>query len=173
MIYIFTGNGKGKTTSAIGQALRVIGQGKKAAILQFIKSRKWPTGEEKAISFFGSRFYLYKGGRGFVGIMGDKLPRKVHKEAAQKLLKKAEKIILSKKFDLVILDEINVALSLRLISLRNLLSLIKKNPSQIDLILTGRSAPKKLIQMADLATEFKEIKHPFQKGVWGKKGREF
>src|SRR3989344_2861242 len=106
MIFVFTGNGKGKTTSAIGQGIRVIGQGKKVLMIQFIKSEKWPTGEEKIIKELSPRFKIIKGGKGFVGIMGDKLPFKAHKNAAQKSLQLAKKEILSRKFDLIILDEI-------------------------------------------------------------------
>lgn len=173
MIYVFTGNGKGKTTSAIGQGLRVVGQGGKVLMIQFIKGGKWPTGEEKAISFFKNQFSLIKGGKGFVGIMGDKLPREVHKKAAGKTLKIAQKAVLSRKFSLIILDEINVALSLGLIKLQNVLTLLKKTPPETDLILTGRGAPKFLLKTANLVTEFKETKHPFAKGVWGKRGREY
>jgi cob(I)alamin adenosyltransferase len=172
MIYIFTGNGKGKTTSSLGQALRVLGQGGRVAILQFIKSKKWPTGEEKALKLL-PRIKLIKGGKGFVGIMGDKLPFKVHKEAAEKTLDLAKKIIFSKKYKLVILDEINVALSLKLIKLKDVVDIIKIIPEGVDVILTGRNAPKTLIKKADLVTNFEEVKHPFQKGVWGKRGVEY
>jgi len=173
MIYVFTGNGKGKTTSAIGQAIRVIGQGRRVAMFQFIKSKEWETGEEKTISSFGKIFSLEKGGSGFVGIMGDKLPKKVHEKTAKNFLKKIKKAVARKKLDLVILDEINVALFLKLISIKDVLSLIKIIPPSTDIILTGRNAPKKIKQIADLVTEFKAIKHPFDKGVAGTKGREY
>jgi cob(I)alamin adenosyltransferase len=172
MIYVFTGNGKGKTTSSLGQALRVLGQGGKVAILQFIKSKKWPTGEEKTLKLL-PRVKLIKGGKGFVGIMGDKLPFKVHKKAAEKTLDLAKKIIVSKKYNLVVLDEINVALSLKLIKLKDVVDIIKLTPKGVDIILTGRNAPKTLIKKADLVTNFEEVKHPFQKGVWGKRGVEY
>lgn len=173
MVLLFTGNGKGKTTSALGQALRVVGQGGKALIIQFIKSKSWPTGEEKALKVFGKKLRLIKGGRGFVGIMGDKLPFLVHKKAAKDTLKIAKKEILSRKYNLVVLDEINVALSLKLVSLPEVLKLVKSCPQGVDLILTGRGAPKELIKLADLVTNFKEMKHPFQKGVRGKRGVEY
>jgi cob(I)alamin adenosyltransferase len=173
MLFLFTGNGKGKTTAALGQALRAIGQGRKVAIFQFIKSKKWPSGEEFALAVFGKKIKFFKGGKGFVRIMGDKLPFSLHKKAAEETLKKAQKTILSKKYHLVILDEINVALSLKLISIKKVLKLIKMTPEKIDLILTGRGAPKTLIERADLVTEFKEIKHPFTKGIIAQKGREY
>lgn len=173
MIFVFTGDGKGKTTSALGQGLRVVGQGHKVLVIKFIKSKNWSTGEEKAIRIFGPKFRLIKGGKGFVGIMGDKLPFSIHKKAAKKTLKKAKKEILSKRYKLVILDEINVALSLKLLSLKEVLDVIKLKPKEVDLILTGRGALKTLINLADLVTDFKEVKHPFQKGVLGKKGIEY
>jgi cob(I)alamin adenosyltransferase len=116
---------------------------------------------------------LIKGGKGFVGIMGDKLPFKVHKKAAEKTLDLAKKIIVSKKYNLVVLDEINVALSLKLIKLKDVVDIIKLTPKGVDIILTGRNAPKTLIKKADLVTNFEEVKHPFQKGVWGKRGVEY
>lgn len=173
MLFLFTGNGKGKTTSALGQALRVVGQGGKALVIQFIKSKKWPTGEEKALEVFGAKLRLIKGGRGFVGIMGDKLPFLVHKKAAKAALKRAKKEILSKKYNLAVLDEINVALSLKLISLAEVLRIIKSAPKGVDLILTGRGAPKELVKIADIVTHFQEIKHPFKRGIFGKKGVEY
>ena len=180
MILLFTGNGKGKTTSAIGQAIRVIGQGRRVAFFQFIKSKKWPSGEDSSLLRFGKSLKFFKGGKGFVGIMGDKLPFYVHERAAKETLKKAKKFIFSKKYGLVVLDEINVALSLKLLNLKDVLKLIRalrqaqgKQKKEMDLILTGRNAPRTLIKIADLVTEFKEIKHPFSKGIQGKRGREY
>ena len=176
MILLFTGNGKGKTTAAMGQGLRVFGNGGKVICFQFIKSRKWPTGEEKAIAKLGGRFRLIKGGRGFVGIMGDKLPIAIHKKAAVETLRRAKKALVSKKYDLVILDEVNVALSLKLVKLKDVLVLIKKTPSATDLVLTGRSdlgTSSALRSYADIMTEFREVKHPYKKGVQGKRGREY
>lgn len=173
MILIFTGKGKGKTTSAIGQGIRVVGQGGKVLMIQFIKSKKWPTGEEKVLSRFKDKFQVIKGGKGFVGIMGDKLPRTVHQKSALETLKKVKEAIVSEKYDLIILDEVNVALSLRLIKIKDVVNILKTAPKNLDLILTGRGAPKELIKMADLVTEFKEVKHPFKKGTLGARGREY
>jgi len=173
MILLITGNGKGKTTAAIGHGVRVVGNSKRVLMLQFLKSKSWPTGEEEAIKKFGKQFELIKGGKGFVGIMGDKLPFVVHKKAAEETLNKAKKAIFSKKYNLIILDEVNVALSLKLIKIKDVLALIKKLPKDTDLILTGRYAPKELIKVSDIMTECREIKHPYNKGVQGKKGREY
>lgn len=173
MIYVFTGNGKGKTTAAVGQGIRAVGQGKKVLMVQFVKSKNWPTGEERAIKKFGDRFKVITGGKGFVGIMGDKLPRSVHIKAARETLEKAKKFILSKRFGVIILDEVNIAISLKLVKLEGVLNILKLAPRETDVILTGRGAPKKLIEIADLVTEFKEVKHYFKKGVTAGRGREF
>lgn len=173
MIYIFTGQGKGKTTAAIGQGVRAVGQGRKVLIVQFIKDKKFLSGEEKAIAQFSNRFDFIKGGRGFVDILGDNLPREEHRKAAKAILRKVQKMIFSQKYDLIILDEINVALKLKLISLREVLEIIKKIPEDLDLILTGRGASLKLIQIADLVTDFKEVKHHFKKGIKAQKGIEY
>ncbi len=176
MIIIFTGNGKGKTTAALGQAIRAVGQGKRVLMIQFIKGN-FLSGEHKFIKKFHipkSQFQIIPAGRGFVKILGDQLPFKEHKKAAQKAWQLAQKSILSKKYNLVILDEINIALHLKLLSEKDILNLLKKVPENIDLILTGRSASKNLIKLADVVTEMKEIKYP--KGIGGyvpKRGIEF
>ncbi|MEE8131859.1 MAG: cob(I)yrinic acid a,c-diamide adenosyltransferase [Candidatus Paceibacterota bacterium] len=180
MIIVFTGNGKGKTTAAFGQAIRALGQGKKVLIIQFIKG-SFRSGEE----FFTKKLRIIKGGKGFVGILGDKLPFSEHKKAAQKTLKLAAQKIKSKKYDLIVLDEINVAVNLKLIKEIDVLKILKGirtnlrqsasnlRQSALVVILTGRSAPKSFIKQADLVTEMKEVKHPFKKGVRAKKGIEF
>lgn len=162
MIIVYTGNGKGKTTAALGQAIRALGEGKKVLIVQFIKG-PWTSGEDIFIKKFKNQitnFKIIKSGKGFVGIMGDRLPLSVHKKAAKQALKLAEKAIISKKYDLVILDEVNVAIGLKLIPEKEVIKIVKK-AANINLILTGRNAPKKIIDLADIATEMKEIKYRF------------
>jgi len=179
MLIIFTGNGKGKTTAALGQAIRALGQGKRVLMIQFIKGN-WETGEHKFVKKFkiqNSKFKIIPAGRGFVKILGDKLLFSEHKKAAQKALKLAKKAINppagGKKWDLVILDEINVAVSLKLIKAAEVLKILNNLSPGKAVILTGRGAPKSFVKIADLVTEMKEIKHPFQKGQIGKKGIEF
>jgi cob(I)alamin adenosyltransferase len=172
MILIFTGNGKGKTIAAIGQGIRAVGHGKKVLMIQFIKSKKYPSGEDKILPKI-KNFKLIKGGVGFVGILGNKLPFKTHQKAAKETLKRAYKALVSQKYDLIILDEINSAINLKLITKKDVLRLLEKIPEKTDLILTGREAPQEFIKKADLVTEFQEIKHPFQKGKEPKKGIEY
>jgi cob(I)alamin adenosyltransferase len=173
MIIVFTGNGKGKTTAALGQAIRAVGQNKRVLMIQFIKSGLI-SGEHKFLKKFKipqSKFKIIPVGKGFVGICGDKIPLSVHKKAAQKALNLAKKAIKSGNWDLIIFDEVNVAVNLGLIKASEVLKILKS--SSVDVILTGRSAPKSFIQKADLVTEMKEIKHPFKKGQIAKKGIEF
>jgi cob(I)alamin adenosyltransferase len=175
MLLIFTGNGKGKTTAALGQAMRALGQGKRVLMIQFIKSGQI-SGEHKFVKKFRiaqSRFKIIPAGKGFVKILGDKKHLSVHKKAAQNALKLVQKAIKGKKWDLIILDEINVAVDLKLIKADYVLKTLRLIPKEIDIILTGRGAQKSFIQKADLVTEMKEVKHPFKKGQVAKKGIEF
>ncbi|MDI6717920.1 MAG: cob(I)yrinic acid a,c-diamide adenosyltransferase [Patescibacteria group bacterium] len=181
MIMVFTGNGKGKTTAAIGQAVRSAGQNKKTLIIKFIKGL-WISGEDLFISNAKNKMSknkkivgieIIKTGKGFVKILNDKLPFSEHKKAAENGLKIAEKAIKEKKYDLIVLDEINNAVDLKLVSVKKVLDILNKLPKKIDIILTGRNAPKSFIKKADLVTEMKEIKHTFNKGALAKKGIEY
>jgi cob(I)alamin adenosyltransferase len=169
LIYIFTGNGKGKTTAAIGQAVRAVGQGWKVLMVQFIK--KWISGEVSSLKKLGVE--IYPMGLGFVGIMGDTLPRSEHEKAARKALDFVRKKVRDGSYDLLILDEVNVAISLGLLDVEVVLQLLKARPKDLNVILTGRGAPEEFIEIADLVSEVKEVKHPFSKGVSAKKGVEF
>ncbi|MFH1162349.1 MAG: cob(I)yrinic acid a,c-diamide adenosyltransferase [Candidatus Jorgensenbacteria bacterium] len=173
MVLVFTGNGKGKTTAAIGQGIRALGQGKRVFMIQFLKGRGYPSGEDVILSRLGKRFVFKKGGRGFVGILGDKLPRQVHRAAAMKTLAVGERAVRSKRYDLVILDEVNVALGLKLIPKARVLKLMRSVPEGVDLVLTGRGAPREMEARADLVTRCEDVKHPFHGGAKAKKGIEY
>lgn len=173
MLIIFTGNGKGKTTAALGQALRAVGNGKKVLMVQFIKG-PWKSGEDKSHKKLSPNFKIVKKGKGFVGIGGDSLPRELHERATVDALKYALKQVRTKKWDIIILDEIWNALALKLISPDSVADFISVAASKLEgLILTGRDCPQEFIDQADLVTEMKEIKHPFAQGVRGKKGVEY
>jgi cob(I)alamin adenosyltransferase len=166
MIILFTGDGKGKTTAALGQMVRVLGRKKSALMIQFIKG-PWISGEDvfaEAYHAPDKRLEIRKAGLGFVGILGDQLPIEKHKEAAHKALEMFVKEKNSGKWHLIVLDEVNVAVSLGLIPVEDVVNAIKMYPDGRILILTGRGAPQELIDIADLATEMREIKHPFTKG---------
>ena len=186
MIIVFTGNGKGKTTASLGQMVRVLGRGKSALMIQFIKG-PWRSGEdefaERFEEFFRESrgpeshrrtdFVIKKMGLGFVGILGDKLPREEHERAAAKALEYFREEVASGKWHLIILDEINVAVSLGLIAVETVIEAIKNYPKERILILSGRNAPPEFIEVANLATEMREIKHPFNDGELAKYGVEF
>ncbi len=175
MLIVFTGNGKGKTTAALGQAARMVGRGKRVLMIQWIKG-PWKSGED----FIqiqkrdgGGEFQLIKKGLGFVGILGDTLPREEHERAAQEAFELAKKELASGEWDLLICDELNVALSLNLLKLDEVLQWLKDIPKEKFVICTGRDAPQALIDAAHLVTEMKEIKHPFNDGKLAKIAIEF
>lgn len=175
MIIVFTGNGKGKTTASLGQMVRVLGRGKSALMIQFIKG-PWISGEDEFAEKFGipkGRFEVRKMGLGFVGILGDELPIEKHREAARKALDTFIEEIKSDAWHLIVLDEVNVAVSLGLLTAAEVLAAIKDFPEDRMVILGGRGAPQEFIDRADLATEMREIKHPFTKGESGKLTVEF
>ena len=177
MFMVFTGNGKGKTTAAIGQAIRALGDGKRVFMTQFIKSHGYPSGEDDILpgmtSKMGGHMHFEKGGLGFVGILGDKLPFEEHCAAAVRTLARAEKAMLSGEYDLVILDEINVALDLKLIGLSAALAFLEVVPPSVDVIFTGRYAHSEVLFRADLATRCDELAHPYQNRVLARKGVEY
>ena len=175
MIIVFTGDGKGKTTASLGQMVRVLGRKKAALMIQFIKG-PWLSGEDEFAGHMGipkEKFEIRKMGLGFVGILGDKLPIEKHKEAARKALATFVEEKKSGKWHLIILDEVNVAVSLGLITADDVLQAVKDFPENRILIMSGRGAPQEFIGIADLATEMREIKHPFQKGERAKFMVEF
>ena len=166
MIQVYTGNGKGKTTAALGLAIRAAGSGLQVYIGQFVKGKNY--GELKALKKI-KNIRVEQFGR---GCFLKERPAREDIELAGKGFEKIKKIISEGKYNVVILDEINIALKLGLIKLRGLLSLIKKTPKKIELVLTGRYAHPKITEVADLVSEIKEIKHYFQKGVQARKGIE-
>lgn len=168
MVQIYTGNGKGKTTAALGLGLRSAGSGLKVYMIQFMKGN--PYGELDAVKEIPNFDIVQYGRTEFVN---KKNPAKIDIKYARDALEHAKEIIKSKKYDVVILDEINVALDYELIEIEDVLKIIKEKPDTMELILTGRYAPSKIVKKADLVTEMLEIKHPFQKGMPGRKGIEW
>ena len=169
---VYTGKGKGKTTAALGIALRATGYNKKICMIQFIKG-SWHYGEMSSSKRLEPEFEMVAVGKGFVGILDDNSPREDHEKIAQEAIKISNEKIHSGKYDIVILDEINYAVNLQLISINDVLNLIKDKPSDVDLVLTGNYAKDEVIEMADLVTEMKQVKHPFQCGIKAKEGIDF
>jgi len=169
LVQVYTGNGKGKTSAAFGLTLRASGRGLKVYIIQFIKGG-FDYGELYVIDRLPN-VTLKAFGRG--KFITTKPPEQEDIKLAEEALRLTEKIVQSDEYDVVILDEINVALNLKLISLNRMLKLIKHKPEHTELVLTGRCAPEEIIEMADLVTEMREIKHPFNKGFTARKGVEY
>ena len=172
LIIVYTGGGKGKTTAALGLSLRAVGYGLKICMIQFIKG-SWHYGELDSIGRLAPEFELVTAGKGFVGILDDKSPHAEHVKACQDAIKIANMKIQSGKYDIVILDEINYAIDMKLASVDDVLNIISTKPPELDLVLTGNHANSKIIEIADLVTEMKEIKHPFKSGIKAKKGIDF
>jgi cob(I)alamin adenosyltransferase len=169
-VYLWTGNGWGKTTSALGVSLRAIGHGHKVIIIQFMKGRKW-TGEYKIRSRLKPNYEIYQFGReGFVNL---KNPSEKDRELAGKGFEFAKKAA-KRKPNLLILDEINLAVSIGLLDIGDVLDFLETVPKQTAVYLTGRYAPKKLVDRADYVTEIKAVKHPqMRKGQQAKKGIDY
>ena len=172
LVIVYTGNGKGKTTAALGLALRAIGYEHKVCMLQFIKG-SWHYGEMDSSKKLGPDFELIAIGKGFVGILDDSSPREEHEKYAAEALKICREKIFSEKYDVVILDEVNYAINLGLLDVEEIIKIIKEKPAKLNLVLTGNHAKEEIIELADLVTEMKEIKHPFKSGIKAKKGIDF
>jgi cob(I)alamin adenosyltransferase len=166
LVHIYTGDGKGKTTAALGLAMRASGRGMKIAFIQFLKGI---TSGEHLFLNDHKAFEITQISSGDIF----KKPIEQLGKEAQQTLALAQKELQSCKYDMVILDEILITLSLELITIEEVLDLIKNKPDKVELVLTGRDAPQELIEKADLVTEMKMIKHPFAEGIPARKGIEF
>lgn len=171
LVILYTGEGKGKTTAALGLVLRAVGYKKKCLIIQFGKA--WFTGELVGIKKLSPYVKIIQGGKGFLDILGSKVSKEDHLKAAEEAYDILYKEIMSDKWDIVVADEVVGAVHAQVLSLDKVLELIRNKPERLDLVLTGHHAKKELILKADLVTEMQEIKHPYQKGILAKKGVDF
>ncbi len=167
MIQVYTGNGKGKTTAALGQAIRAAGAGLKVLIGQFVKGKNYS--ELNAFKKIKNIKIEQFGRDCFI----KREPNKKDIELAGSGLERVRKIISMGIYDMVILDEINVALKLGLLKIEDIVALIKNAPKKTELILTGRSAHPKILKIADLVSEIKERKHYYKKGIKARRGIEY
>jgi len=172
LVIVYTGGGKGKASAALGLVLRAVGYNHKVCMIQFVKG-SWHYGELDSAKRLAPEFELITAGKGFVGILDDKSPREDHVKAANDTLEISKEKVMSGKFDVVILDEINYALQLKLLNLDDVIDLIKSKPLELDLVLTGNHATEEVIELADLVTEMKDSKHPCKSGKKAKKGIDF
>ncbi|ABX08457.1 cob(I)yrinic acid a,c-diamide adenosyltransferase [Prochlorococcus marinus] len=170
LVIVFTGHGKGKTTAALGMAIRTLGHNERVAIVQFIKGG-WEPGEAKALRIFGDLLKWHALGEGFTWETQD---RSRDKELVSKAWETALIYLKNKEYKLVILDEINIAIKLGYISLNRVLDGLKERPLLTHVVLTGRNAHQELISNADLVTEMSLLHHPFkEQGIKAQKGIEF
>lgn len=171
LIIVNTGNGKGKTTAALGLGLRAAGHGMKVIMLQFIKGT-WHTGELDAIKRLEPYFKIVQLGQGFIRTNKEKQAESTI-ENANTAWNYAKKEIFSDLYDMVILDEINNMIDYGLLHVDDVITVLKNKPARLNVILTGRNAHNKIIELADTVTEMREVKHHYKKGVKAKKGIEF
>ena len=171
LVIVYTGEGKGKTTAAMGLAMRAAGYGQKVAVVQFVKV--WFTGEKKSLEEVGVDFWQM--GQGFYQILGDNLNPEVHKQAAREAIGYSAELMLSGKYSVLVLDEIIGSEVGGLLEQGSIMGLLAKKPPALDIVLTGRHADKVegLIKVADLVTEMAKIKHPYDVGILAKKGIDY
>jgi cob(I)alamin adenosyltransferase len=171
LVLIHTGPGKGKTTAAMGTALRAVGNGMRVLMLQFLKG-SWHYGELDAAKAFGDNFILRQMGRGFVKIGGAETdPEDIR--LVEEAWEEARGAILSGEWDLVILDEINYAISYGMLDPAKVVSTLEERPPHVHVILTGRNAHPSLVAIADTVTEMRQVKHAYEQGVLAQKGIEY
>ncbi len=171
LVIVYTGNGKGKTTAALGMVVRAIGYDWRVLMVQFIKG-DWMYGELEGYKKMAPNFELKRMGKGFVRIMGDKKPIEDHIAAAREALQYAREQM-DQDYDILILDEVNVAIKEGLLSVKDVLDVLNRRPAYLTVILTGRHAPQEIIQQADLVTEMTEVKHPFHQGILAQPGVDY
>ena len=169
LVYVFTGNGKGKTSAAFWTGMRAVLSGMKVVVVQWYKEARWPTAEQEIGKTF-KNFKVYLMGKGFYKLPTDHASSEEHKQAAEAALSKATSLL--GKVDLLILDEVNNAVKDGLVNVTDLSGLISKR-GKTHIIITGRNAHKKIINMADLVTEMKKVKHPFDQGKKAMKGLDY
>jgi cob(I)alamin adenosyltransferase len=171
LIIVNTGPGKGKTTAAMGTGLRAVGQGMRVLMLQFLKG-SWHYGELDAVQVFGDKFIMKQMGRGFVKVGAEK-PDPEDVRMVEEAWSKADRAIHSGEWDLVILDEINYAISYGMLDAAKVVESLKSKPEMVHVILTGRNAHPTIVEIADTVTEMRQVKHAYEKGVMAQRGIEY
>jgi cob(I)alamin adenosyltransferase len=172
IVQVITGDGRGKTTSAIGTAVRAAGYRKKVMILQFIKG-DWHYGELDGLAMLAPYIEIEKCGVGFYKIMGDDKPEELHRKAADAGVARAKETIHSGDYHLVILDEINNAIHDGLVDPAAIIDILSSRPADVHVILTGRNAKEEIMEIADMVSEISDIKHPYKKGIMAQKGFDY
>jgi cob(I)alamin adenosyltransferase len=173
LVIVNTGNGKGKTTAALGLAMRAAGNNLRVYIIQFIKGR-WKTGESKMLDLLPN-VEVVRMGTGFTieRLRDPRIAMSKHEEAAARAFERAQEVVTSGNYDMVILDEILGSIKANLVTLDQVLDLIKAKPPQLHLVLTGRGVPPEIVDAADLVSEINPVKHPYEQGISAQRGIEF
>jgi cob(I)alamin adenosyltransferase len=169
LVQVFTGDGKGKTSAALGVAMRALGHGMRVHITFFMKG-DFPYGEQEVLARLPNVTFGRFGQREFVD---PKNIRPEEKEQAREALRDAQRAVMSGEYDLVVLDEVNVAAAWGLVDVEDVVELVKRKPEKTELILTGRYADERIVELADLVTEMREVKHPFRKGTVSRTGMAY
>jgi cob(I)alamin adenosyltransferase len=172
LVVVITGYGKGKTTTALGVAVRACGHHMRVSMIQFMKGDIY-AGEWDGVKKMGCQVELIPTGKGFCGIEGNPYPFKEHRKNAQEAIELAHQKMESGQFEILILDEINNALHLNLVDLEQVLEIIRHKPPLMHLVLTGRDAHPQIIELADTVSEIKEIKHAYRKGIEPQQGIDY
>ncbi|MBA2448115.1 MAG: cob(I)yrinic acid a,c-diamide adenosyltransferase [Chloroflexi bacterium] len=174
LVIVYTGNGKGKTTAALGLILRAAGNGLRVFVLQFIKGQ-WKTGESQTLKLLAPNVEHVRMGRGFTieRLRDPRIPMEEHETAAAAAFAHAAEVVRSGAYDMVVLDELLGSIKADLVQLDDVLQLIRDKPPRLHLVLTGRGAPQPLIDAADLVTEMTPVKHPYEQGIKAQRGIEF
>lgn len=171
LVIVYTGEGKGKTTAALGLVLRAVGYKKKILIVQF--GKQWFTGELEGIKMLVPFVKIVQGGLGFIGIFDDHAQFKDHLKAAQATYEYLYKQVTKGKWDIVVADEVVGAIAGKVLKFTQVKKLIKDKPDSLDLVLTGHHGQPNLFKLADLVTEMVQIKHPYQKGIIAKESIDY
>ena len=171
LLIVYTGPGKGKTTCALGAAFRAVGQGMRVLMVQFIKG-SWHYGELDAVQAFGDKFVMKQMGRGFVKVGAEK-PDPEDVRMVEAAWAEAEQAVKSGTWDLVILDEINYAISYGMLDPAKVAESLRSKPDMVHVILTGRNAHPTIVELADTVTEMRQVKHAYEKGVLAQRGIEY
>lgn len=172
LVVVITGHGKGKTTSAMGMAVRACGHGMRVCIIQFMKGDLY-SGEWDGIKKLDGVIELFATGKGFCGVQGNPYPWAEHRANAQDAIDLVREKMATGLFDVMILDEINNALKLKLVDLDQVLEILNRKPSLMHMILTGRDAHPKVIELADTVSEVVEIKHAYRSGIEPQPGIDY
>ena len=172
LVVVLTGNGKGKTTSSMGMVLRAVGHGMRVCVIQFMKGDIY-SGEWDGVKLLGSQVDFTSTGKGFCGIQGNPYPYSEHRQNGQDAIELVREKMSSGVFDLMVLDEINNALQLKLVDLEQVLGILAKRPEQLHLVLTGRDAHSEVIDLADTVSQVNEIKHAYRKDIEPQPGVDY